>query len=121
MSKYFTGVEFSETIQVPVEVDLSRTFPLDFERYLTEFNRMIQAIQEGQSTITRGAIDLRNAPVLAALKRLAASPTAETLREFLAMTEQDINLCARREFLTILKQRPEVRKWIETYLPGADK
>ncbi len=121
MSKYFTGVEFAEAAVAPVEVDVSRSFPLDFEKYLTEFNRMIQAIQDGQSTITPGAIDLRNASVCVALRRLAGTPSPECLREFLNLTEQDINLRARREFLLILKQRPEVRKWLETFLPDADK
>ena len=121
MSKYFEGVDFPELRKEKASAEpVPDAFPDDFEKYLVEFRRMLQAIEEGQSAITRGAINLTKAPVKAALERLAKAPGAATLRMFLDMSQQDINLRARREFLIILNQNKKVKAWIDSKIPGAN-
>lgn len=122
MSKYFQGVEFPELIKEKVpEQKVPDDFPDDFQKYLPDFRRLLEAVEGGQSTISKMPIDLSRSPVRPALGRLAYAPSPVTLRIFLDIVEQEINLRARRELLSILNQNKKIKEWIDLKLPGVNK
>lgn len=105
MSRFFTPVEF-ETSEIKKDEikEISNEFPVSISDFVVEFNRIIRAIESGTSGIVKGGIQLKGAPVLAALDEFSRSATATSFQKFLDLTKQDISARARTEFLWVVRK-----------------
>jgi len=113
-SRFFTPVEFPE-LEEPEE-EKPKEDPLkdvDITPIMTEIRRMIKAVETGASTITKGALILKDQPIWKSIEGLEDTPSVETLRHFLNIAEQDINTRFRREAILIFKRDDVLKKAIE--------
>ncbi len=115
--KYYDGVDFpemeTEAVEaVPVVEDDVMT-GMDVTRYMTEVRRMVTAVESGQSTISRGAIQLRNSPTMKAIAQLESTPSMKAFLHFLEMAQQDVNRRFRQECELIFCENEDIKNALE--------
>lgn len=104
MSRFFIPIEFEKPKVEEKKEELPDKFPVDITNFIVEFNRVISAVEQGDSGIVKGTIRLKGAPIIVALERFSQEPTADSFRNFLNLAAQDINYRARTEFLEIVRK-----------------
>jgi len=113
MSKYFTPVEFPELEkEVLITPILEDKFPVEVTPYIVIFQRLLKAIESGESGIC-GSISLNKSPIHLTLTRFGYFPCKFTLINFLNTLQQEVNTRARQEAINILKNGNKV---LENYL-----
>lgn len=113
MSKYFTPVDFpeleKEILITPVVED---KFPVEVTPFIVVFQRLLKAIESGESGIC-GSISLDKSPIHLALAKFNYFPCKLTLINFLNILQQEVNTRARQEAINTLKNGDKV---LEKYL-----
>lgn len=113
MSKYFTPVEFPELEkEVLITPVLEDKFPVDVTPFIVVFQRLLKAIESGESGIC-GSISLNKSPVHLALTRFSYFPCKITLINFLNILQQEVNMRAKQEAINTLKNGNKI---LEEYL-----
>lgn len=116
MNKFFSEVDFSELEEKPQKTKVNKDDPLsgvETTVLMTDIRKMISAIENGQSHLVKGALDLNKTPVKTAVQKLEDFPSTESLMNFLNTAQQDVNRRFRQEVELILKQNNKFKEVIE--------
>lgn len=113
MSKYFTPVDFPELEKaVSITPVLEDKFPVEVTPFIVVFQRLLKAIESGESGIC-GSVSLNKSPIHLALARFSYFPCKLTLINFLNTLQQEVNTRARQEAINTLKNgNPILEKYL---------
>ena len=115
---YFTPIDLPDQLVDDVTTDPSIPdwpTPRKFRTALNKIAEEINSVTQGTSKFTPGGINFttgiqqgKEHGFMRVWKQFKSAPTKENMDLFLEITEQDINLRARREF----------KKWLDTAMKG---